>query len=187
MQRNDSFHQLNPVAEMQVPKEWTGDAYGAGLNNGETKMIPLSLGMYALVDAEDFEELSKYRWFSEKQARTTYAFRNVDSGKRIAMHRMVMKTPPEKCTDHINGNGLDNRKCNLRVCTRAENNRNVAKPITNTSGYKGVSYSSARGKWIAQISINYKRINLGGYETPKRAHEVYCAAAKELHGAFFKG
>lgn len=98
-----------------------------------TKSIPLTRGKIALFDDEDYEELSKYKWFITK----VYASRH-SGNKTVYMHREIMKTPENMETDHINGDVLDNRRENLRICTRQENARNIRGISSNTSGYKGV-------------------------------------------------
>ena len=91
---------------------------------------------------------------------------------------------PENDTDHINGDKADNRIINLRKATRSENEANKGKPITNTSGYKGVSWHKADKKWMAYIKVNKKQKNLGSFNCPIEAHEVYKTAANQLHKEF---
>jgi hypothetical protein len=86
--------------------------------------------------------------------------------------------------DHINGNTLDNRKANLRICTRAENNCNIKRRKNNTSGYKGVSFDKRKKKWSAYISKNYKHYFLGYFVTPEEAYIAYCKASKKYHGEY---
>ena len=92
---------------------------------------------------------------------------------------------PKNQLDHINGDRIDNRLVNLREANNLENCRNSGIRITNTSGFKGVGYHKASGKWRAQISINGKRICLGLYITAEEAGKVYEAQAKLHHGAFY--
>ena len=89
--------------------------------------------------------------------------------------------------DHKNGDPLDNRIENLRPATRAENNRNVTKRSSNTSGYKGVSFFKSSGKWRAAIRVNGASLHIGYYDTPEDAHQAYCDKGRELHGDFFRG
>lgn len=86
--------------------------------------------------------------------------------------------------DHINGNGLDNRRENLRLATRSQNSINRGKQSNNKSGYKGVSWNKRDKRWTAQITINKHIINLGGFDTPEQAYEAYKEAAKQYHGTF---
>ena len=86
--------------------------------------------------------------------------------------------------DHINGDPADNRLCNLRACNQAQNQQNRGKRKTNKSGYKGVCWSAQARKWRASITVNSKHVHLGFFADPKSAHEAYCRAADDLHGAF---
>jgi hypothetical protein len=98
----------------------------------------------------------------------------------------VHGTWPIAHIDHINGNGCDNRIANLRVATRSQNLSNARKPKTNKSGFKGVSRCKKTNKWRAQIQKDGKVRALGHFERPEDAHAAYCAAAKELHGQFWR-
>ena len=100
------------------------------------------------------------------------------------MHRAIMEITSKLQTDHINGNGLDNRRKNLRVCTHQENVINSRKQKNNTSGYKGVGWEKRRKKWIARITKSGKNKYLGQFDTAKQAYAAYCEAAKELHKDF---
>lgn len=102
---------------------------------------------------------------------------------RLAYLYMTGKFPKNEI-DHVNGDKADNRWNNLRSATREQNACNKKRPATNTSGYKGVSWS--RNKWYAQIQINKKKINLGRFKTADAAHLAYVNAAKELHKEFYK-
>lgn len=86
--------------------------------------------------------------------------------------------------DHINGDGLDNRRENLRICTHAENTRNKRMLGANTSGFKGVSWHKGDRKFRAQITVNKRKIHLGNFDDAEMAHEMYCLAADMLHGEF---
>jgi hypothetical protein len=89
-----------------------------------------------------------------------------------------------KSVDHINGNPLDNRRENLRICTQQENSWNQRKRRTNTCGFKGVYWDKGAKKYQAQICKDGKRKYLGLFDCPEKAHEAYCKAAQELHGEF---
>lgn len=86
--------------------------------------------------------------------------------------------------DHVNGNACDNRRSNLRPCSHSENIRNSRKPMTNTSGLKGVTFHKASNKWLTQIGIDGKRIHLGTFATREEAYAAYCEAAIRLFGEF---
>ncbi len=99
------------------------------------------------------------------------------------MHNQVMGT---KGIDHVDGNGLNNTRANLRVSTPAENARNRGKQKTNTSGYKGVCYNKRNGKWTAQIQVNSKKIHIGSFTDALVAHKHYVEACIKYHGEFAK-
>jgi len=130
-----------------------------------------------LIDKEDIGILGDKFWYLQN---TGY----VNNKKGIPLHRLIMNCPKGKYIDHINGNKLDNRKANLRICTNAENLRNRAMTKKNKSGYKGVHWSNRYKKWVASIGKNYKVFVLGQYNTPEEAYAAYCKAAMELHGEF---
>lgn len=143
----------------------------------EFKLIPLSKGMLAKVDNEDFEELSKHNWNT-----THYGY----SFNRILglMHRYIMKTPEGMDTDHINHDKLDNRKSNLRICNRTKNNANRLLGKNQKSKYKGVSFNSMYRKWHSYISFNKKRQTIGYFDNEIDAAKSYDKKAKELFGEF---
>ena len=152
-----------------------------------TKKIPLhgrhGKGRYALVDDEDYEYLSQFRWSVYKLG---YVMRN-ENGRSILMHREIMGvTARDLVVDHINHNTLDNRRSNLRVSTVQENTRNQ-KPQQDrdmASPYKGVGWSKRLGLWVASIVVDKKRIDLGNFFTQREAAAAYNAAALELFGEF---
>jgi len=102
----------------------------------------------------------------------------------VLMHRQLLNAPDGMLVDHKNGDTLDNRRSNLRLATRQQNNCNSSMQRRNTSGFKGVSWSTSSKKWKAQIQVNGKNKYLGVFETREKAHEVYASAAHELHGDF---
>jgi len=97
-----------------------------------------------------------------------------------------MKVEKGQFLDHINMNTLDNRKCNLRLCTLGQNNMNRGMIRSNKSGYKGVVWEKDRRKWKAAVSINNKSKRIGSFNTAEEAYEAYCNAIKELHGEFVR-
>lgn len=145
--------------------------------------ITLTKGKYALVDSEDLEKLSKYKWHYNLRG---YAVTNPGTRKEkelILMHRLINNTPVGMQTDHINGNKLDNRKENLRTATSMQNIWNKPKQSNNTSGYKGVSKVKSSGKWEMQIRAGKQRISRR-FKTKEEAALAYNKYALELHGEF---
>ncbi len=97
---------------------------------------------------------------------------------------MILEVSDKEVVDHINGDGLDNRRCNLRVTSQKFNNRNARKRKKGTSIYKGVHFCEVTKKWKAQIQINKKKKSLGGYFTEKEAAEAYNEEALKLFKEF---
>lgn len=145
--------------------------------------IILKGGHITLVDDEDYEALKDCVWYRNHHSDVgiEYAYR-LDDGRMQYMHRVLTSAPDRMQVDHINGNGLDNRKGNLRICTQAENKRNKGIPRNNTTGFKGVV--AKNGKYRAQISVNGSTINLGTHNTPQEAADAYDRAAIEHFGEF---
>ena len=145
------------------------------------KQIPLTQGKFALVDDEDYEKLSQSKW-NERGTRTN-VYARTQGG--LSMHRLLMGSQGDEI-DHIDGNGLNNQKSNLRVCTRAENSRNRKLGKTNKSGYKGVSWKTENKKWQVAIMKDAKQIHLGYFFCLIKAAKAYDKAAKKLFGEFAK-
>jgi len=154
------------------------------------KEIELSQGKVALVDDEDYEWLNQWGWYALRQRYNWYAVRMIGSRRTrrglLAMHKIVLAPRKGMVTDHINHNGLDNRRCNLRECTTAENVRSSLKRMPNAiSQYKGVTKNVQQSKkWIAQIVVNRQRIYLGVHEDEIEAARAYDRAALEHFGEF---
>lgn len=144
------------------------------------KQIPLTQGKVAIVDDADFEYFNQVKWSAVKARDNWYAIR----GNGTSMHREIMNAPSGMMIDHINGNGLDNRRENLRLCTNAENLRNRGKTKSNTSGYKGVTWHKGDGKYRAQMTYKGKVFHIGCFDNPVAAARAYDEKARELHGAF---
>lgn len=131
----------------------------------------------ALIDLGDIEKVGKYRWYATEKG-------YVKSQNNLRLHRLVMNATEDYLVDHINRNPLDNRKSNLRMCTQAENSRNVGVSQANSTGFKGVYFEKLNNKYRARIKYNGKRISLGCYMNPVDAAIAYDKKAIELFGDF---
>lgn len=155
-----------------------------------TEVVRLTLprGEVALIDVADLPLIDGRRLSSIRGSHTTYVEVTGGGAPRISLQRLIMAPPPGMVVDHINGDGLDNRRANLRICTHAENMRNSAVHFSprKTSRFKGVMHHPKTGKWQAAIQQNGVRLFLGTFEQEERAARAYDAAAKVLHGRFAK-
>ena len=153
------------------------------------RKIPLTQGYYAIVDPADYPHLSRYNWrlCRTRGKNTLYAERSIrlPSGRysRILMHRQLIDAPEGYVIDHINGNGLDNRRANLRLATVAQNAWNSRKRNPR-SGYKGVWFAADKGLWRASIVYHGRRIHLGYFKDKIAAAKAYDAAAKKYYKQF---
>ena len=148
------------------------------------KTIPLTQGKIALVDDDDYPLLSKHKWHAKIRTRSSYARRTAyPYGRRnpitIMMHRVILGTARGEEVDHINGDGLDNRRYNLRVGTHQQNMCNQRK-TRGTSRFKGVRWHN--NQWTAQIKHKGRQRYLGGYQRETDAACAYDNAAIELFG-----
>lgn len=167
-----------------APAEPELKAEGESLENN-CKGIPLSMGKFAIVDNGDYDYLNRYRWYTAKDCNTFYARKNI-IGTTIPMHRVIVGAIEGQIVDHINGNGLDNRKCNLRIVTNSQNAMNQGISKNNTTGYKGVDYRKKENKFRARIKNNGTEYSLGYFNTAQEAADAYDIKAKELFGEFAK-
>jgi hypothetical protein len=151
-----------------------------------TKEIQLTQGQVAIVDDEDYEYLSQYKWRAQNNGDGKYyAVREQWIGRKaILMHRDIMKCPSSKQVDHIDNNGLNNIKENLRICTSLENSRNRKVRKDSKTGIKGVKYQE--GKYRTRITVNGIVMELGVYNTVEEASRIYNNAALKYFGAFAK-
>lgn len=146
------------------------------------RRIPLTRGKYAIVDPEDYEWLMKYKWHaSDGRGGNFYAVNR----KMQKMHRLIMNAPKGKVVDHINRNGLDNRKANLRPATHTQNMWNNGQRVERfSSKYRGVSWHKRLKRWAAIISINGKPKTIGYFKDEVKAAKAFDKVAKELRGEF---
>ena len=146
--------------------------------------------MIALIDDEDHERVSQFRWFAHRGRKTWYAEhktpRLLSKQRTIKLHRFILEiSDPNVDVDHKDGNGLNCQRSNLRVCEIVgQNNFNQGIRVDNTSGYKGVSWHPNNRKWMAKICIDGKQKHLGCFDNPAEAAHTYDQAAKELFGEF---
>lgn len=145
------------------------------------KQIKLNQDKFALIDDEDYQLMSQYRWCIVKCKNNLYARITVKPNTR--MHRLIINCPSGLEIDHINGDGLDNQKGNLRVCTHAQNLQNK-RSQKGTSKYKGVHWDKASKNWRAQIGFKGAKFNLGLFNSEIGAAKTYDKKAKELFGSF---
>jgi len=154
------------------------------------RRIALTRGKFAVVDAADYERLAKHKWYAAKRRNTYYAARDYYCRKKkvnvtVQMHRSIFPVPNGLFVDHINRDGLDNRKANLRSATAAENNRNRSWTVPGkASKYRGVYKYKGQKSFSAAIRHNRKKINLGTFKTEIAAALAYDRAANKYHGAF---
>ncbi|MEK6879786.1 MAG: hypothetical protein AABY22_09275 [Nanoarchaeota archaeon] len=160
------------------------------------KRIKLTKGKYAIVDNDSFELIKDYKWRAKKDKNTYYAYsRHRVDGKRkhIAMHRLIMNAQPRQIIDHIDKNGLNNKKSNLRFCNTSQNAANHHP--RGKSKYLGVcpklrKWKTRNGKeksrqvWVAQLTMNYKRMFFKYFETEIESAKAYNEVAIKYHGKF---
>lgn len=144
------------------------------------KVIKTNKGQDILVDNVDFDLASKYKWYIDTNG---YAARSTHPGK-MYLHRYILNPTGNIHIDHINGNTLDNRRCNIRLITHSGNMKNRKRPKNNKTGYKGVSLSKSKEKCCVYVTVNSKHIYLGTFLTAIEAAKVYDQKAKEFYGEF---
>ncbi len=145
------------------------------------KLIPLTQGRVAIVDAADYQQLNEHKWYALKDSGRFYA-RRTENGRAIEMHRQILNAPEGLLCDHKNHNGLDNRRANLRLCTPSQNSQNQLPRAGGSSIYKGVSRENNR--WRADIQLNGRHIFIGYFDDQLDAAIAYDDMAIELFGEF---
>lgn len=160
-----------------------------------TTTVPLTRGDVAVIDDADVDVVGRYNWHTHISLGKKYAAAKVD-GARVFMHRLLLGCERDEEVDHADGDGLNNTRANIRICTRRQNQQNRGKFKNNRSGYCGVyqeKYQHSRGKrvlrakpWRAEISANGKKHYIGYFSTPEEAAIAYDQAAANLHGLYAK-
>lgn len=148
-------------------------------NQRQSWIIPLTRGCETLVDECSLKLVGDINWYASPDPKSMYAKSRID-GKIIGMHRLITAAPVGKQVDHINGNTLDNRISNLRVCTSRENQQNRTQH--RNGKLVGCSFDICRKAWKSVISINNKRKHLGYFKTEFEAHERYIEECERISG-----
>ena len=158
--------------------------------DGDTAYVPLTQGYEALIDADDVGLVSGHNWAAllNPKKRNVYArhTKNLGDGKykTVQMHRLLLGFPNGMQVDHIDGNGLNNRRCNLRTATQSQNMHNRFLSKSNKSGVRGVCWCKRTGKWRVGITLNKKQKHIGYFSDLDEATAAYAAASLKYHGAF---
>ena len=158
----------------------------AAVEQGDTMLVPLTRGLFARVDIADALRVMERRWCAVSKKQTFYAVRALCDGGRstLSMHRFLLNAPVGVQVDHIDGNGLNNSRVNLRFATNAMNSANRMKRPGTTSRYKGVHWNKQYGKWRAEITVNWKHLHIGTFDDEIAAACAYDAAARQHFGEF---
>lgn len=150
--------------------------------DGEITIGVTSNGQQFLIDTSDYHKVKEYCWRVDKAGYVVANSRN-GSNKIIRLHRVIMDVFDRKiCVDHKNWNKLDNRKCNLRIATKSQNNINIKRKSNNTTGYTGVCFNKRLGKYNARISKDGHRMFLGYFDTIDEAIDARHNAELNIHG-----
>ena len=148
------------------------------------KLLPLADGSSTMVDAEGYHGLLAYNWFRCGQYVAGRLAGMKGRRGQVKLHRLIMNAPSGVDVDHINHDPLDNRRSNLRLCTRSQNICNRRMPRGPNTPYRGVSRRQDCKSWRAQIKADGRNIHLGNFHTPEEAARAYDAAARHYYGEF---
>jgi hypothetical protein len=193
MNRPDGAGQLREVLPTETcrnfkEKRWWRSARGLAAplpvpmddqSDPTVRRIPLGNGFFTTVDAADYEWLSEYKWFARRNGTRMYAFCR-KGGKQISMHRMIMRPRRGYVVDHLDHNGLNNRRCNLCICTQGENVAN-SRSHGGLSGFVGVG-RGRDNKWKAGITVRGKYYSAGQFSDPVEAAKARDRLAYDLLG-----
>ena len=144
------------------------------------KKIPLGDGQFAIIDDEDFDLVNQYQWRGHKGGKNCD---HVYAVTRLRMHRLIMNAPPGMVVDHINGDTLDNRKSNLRICSTAQNQQN-GKARGGSSRFKGVSYNAQKKRWLGAFMANGKTYYVGCFIDEEECARAVDKKRKEVCGDY---
>lgn len=158
------------------------------------RKIPVGKGLFAIVDSRDYKSLVNHKWHHKRSEHSIYAYTNINTGRRrkngkflyygMPMHRMILDPPKNSFVDHIDGNGLNNTRKNIRVCTQTQNAKNRHRQKSSKAPYKGISFCKQSKKWRPRISVKGKNISFGLFSCPVAAARAYDEKAIQHHGEF---
>lgn len=153
---------------------------------GDVAYVTLTKGFVAVIDAADAAFVGQWNWAARVQPHTVYAQRT-EGRTSVQLHRELLGIFDDRLVDHRSCDGLNNRRSNLRVADKSQNQHNKRRPKNNDSGFKGVDFYARDNAWRARIAVGGKRLELGKFDTPELAHAAYVRAAAEHHGDFARG